>query len=138
MLSNYNIMPVLTFESVPQSYIFAGAIVPILDKFMKASGYHGGEKERRLFHVVRVDTSAEADNDDNAEAQTGVSNDNEESDDELEISKPSSKHLSIVVEPLFGEEDIGKGVARKMADKIGASIFRGQITKVRNNMTLLG
>ena len=105
---------------------------------MKASGYHGGEKERRLFHVVRVDTSAEADNDDNAEAQTGVSNDNEESDDELEISKPSSKHLSIVVEPLFGEEDIGKGVARKMSDKIGASIFRGQITKVRNNMTLLG
>jgi len=133
-------MPVLTFESVAQSYIFAGAIVPILDKFMKASGYHGGEKERRLFHVVRVDTSAEADNnDDNAEAQTGVSNDNEESDDELEISKPSSKHLSIVVEPLVGgEEDIGKGVARKMSDKIGASIFRGQITKVRNNMTLLG
>jgi hypothetical protein len=44
-------MPVLTFESVAQNYIFAGAIVPILDKFMKASGYHGGEKERRLFHV---------------------------------------------------------------------------------------
>jgi hypothetical protein len=139
MLSNYNFMPVLTSESVAQSYIYAGAIVPILDKFMKASGYHGGEKERRLFSVVRVDTSAEADNDDNAAAQTGVSNDNEDSDDELEISQPSSKHLSIVVELLVGgEEDIGKGVARKMADKIGASIFRGQITKVRNNMTLLG
>ena len=86
---------------------------------------------------MRVDTSAEADNDDNAVAQTGVSNDNEESDDELEISQPSSKHLGIVVEPLVGgEEDIGKGVARKMSDKIGASIFRGQITKVRNIMLL--
>jgi non-ribosomal peptide synthetase component E (peptide arylation enzyme) len=132
-----NIMPVLIFDSVAQNYIFAGAIVPILDKFMKASGYHGGEKEKRLFHVVRVDTSAEADNDNNAAAQTGVSDNNEESDDELEISQPSSKHLSIVVEHLVGgEEDIGKGVARKMSDRIGASIFRGQITKVRNMMLL--
>ena len=111
-----------------QNYIFAGAIVPILNKMLKAAGVQTGterEHDYKPYRVVRVDTSKPADNnDDEASHQEDAGQD---SDEELEIS-PLAK---IEVDPLVGgEEDVGKGVARKMTGKTGASVFRGLIVKV--------
>jgi hypothetical protein len=88
------------------------------------SGVHTGterEHDYKPYRVVRVDTSKPADNNDDE-----ASHQEDASDEELEIS-PLAK---IEVDPLVGgEEDVGKGVARKMTGKTGASVFRGLIVK---------
>jgi hypothetical protein len=79
------------------------------------------EHDYKPYRVVRVDTSKPADNNDDE-----ASHQEDASDEELEIS-PLAK---IEVDPLVGgEEDVGKGVARKMTGKTGASVFRGLIVK---------
>jgi hypothetical protein len=115
-----------------QCYIFAGSIVPILSKILKAGGIQcDSDREAKPYRVVRVDTSkvpAEVDNIEKEGAQSG--DDNCDSDGELQVGQ-ALEHATIEVEPLVGgEEDVGKGVARKMTGKIGASVFRGLIVKV--------
>ena len=82
------------------------------------------DREVRPYSIVRVETSA---NTDNAENEASP----EQSSDSEHEQEQSSEFEIVKADPLVGgEEDYGKGVARKMAGKIGASVFRGIITKV--------
>ena len=115
-----------------QCYIFAGSIVPILNKILIASGVQAdSEREAKPYHVVRVDTSkvpADVDDIEKEGAQPG--HDSQDSDEKQGIGQ-AIEHVTVEVDPLVGgEEDVGKGVARKMTGKIGASVFRGLIVKV--------
>ena len=79
------------------------------------------------FRVVRVETSNSLDNADDTEKEASQE-ESSDSEDELEDSNQSEM---VVVDPVVGgKEDTGKGVARQMTDNIGASVFRGIITKV--------
>lgn len=85
------------------------------------------EHEAKPYSIVRAETSnALANADDNEkEASQEQSSDSEDEPEELVDLD------TVEADPLIGgEEDYGKGVARKMIDKIGASVFRGTIIKV--------
>ena len=89
-----------------------------------AVGSKGGDHEKKPYSVVRVETSAAL----LANATDGPEGPQEESSDS-EDEEPNAPD-KVVAEPLEGgKEDCGKGVARKMTGKIGASVFRGIITK---------
>jgi hypothetical protein len=116
-----------TPQSLSQCYIFAGSIVPILNKILKASGIHiKSDFEAKPYRVVRVDTSKAP-----ADVDIIVRDDTQPGgDDELEICRPVEPTPIKVDSLVGGEEDVGKGVARKMIDNVGASVFRGLIVKV--------
>jgi len=109
-----------------ESYIFAGAIVPILNKLLVSSGHSSMvEREQKDFNVVRVDTG-------NGTEETPL--ESSDTEDELEVCGISSNVEKVVIDPVVGgKEDIGKGVARQMTDKIGASVFRGIIAKYKDD-----
>jgi hypothetical protein len=116
----------LSLFTVRQCYIFAGSIVPILNKILSASYIQGdSERETKSYRVVRVDTSKVPVDVDEIEKEGAQSSDGKQG-----IGQ-AAEHATIEVDSLVGgEEDVGKGVARKMTGKIGASIFRGLIVKV--------
>lgn len=90
-----------------------------------SGGFDGDLKhEAKPFRIVRVETSnTDANGADNAEK--------EPSQEPSPESEEPSECKNVEAEPLVGgEEDCGKGVARKMTGKIGASVFRGIIVKV--------
>mmetsp|Transcript_6956 Transcript_6956/g.13000 ORF Transcript_6956/g.13000 Transcript_6956/m.13000 type:complete len:341 (-) Transcript_6956:736-1758(-) len=110
------------------SYIFAGSIVPILNKMLITLGSMTSHNsyEKRPFRVVRVETSNSSSNMNDA-GKEAPQDESSDSDDEVE---ETDKTEMVVVNPVLGgREDTGKGVARK-SDKIGACVFRGNITKV--------
>jgi len=114
-----------------ESYIFAGSIVPILNKMLASSGTISTKGDHaKPFRVVRVETSNSLDNADDTEKDVSQE-ESSDSEDELEESNESEM---VVVDPAVGgKEDIGKGVARQMTDNIGASVFRGIITKYKDD-----
>ena len=116
-----------------QEYIFTGSIVPILSKLLAAGGMRSvGEREVKPYSVVRVETSKMAN------ALADAENEAPPSDSEDELDEEPNKPEMVVAEPLVGgKEDAGKGVARKMAGKIGSSVFRGIITKVSSHLSFL-
>ena len=86
------------------------------------------------YSVVRVETSKV--NEALADAENEAPRE-ESSDSEDELEEEPNKPEMVVAEPLVGgKEDVGKGVARKMAGKIGSSVFRGIITKVSSYPSL--
>ena len=99
-----------------------------------SGGFDGDLKhEAKPFRIVRVETSStDANGADNAEKEPSQEP-SPESDDSASRDDPS-ECKNVEAEPLVGgEEDCGKGVARKMTGKIGASVFRGIIVKVSNS-----
>lgn len=108
-----------------ESYVFAGAIVPILNKLLVAAGTVLLREDFKPYHVVRVETS-------NANTLPGTTEasmeETSDSDSELDEQK------RVVADPVVGgKEDIGKGVAREMTNKIGSSVFRGIVTKYKDD-----
>lgn len=118
-----------------QSYVFAGAIVPILNKMFKAAGLGHGDKWSKPYRVVRVDVSGNADDADNADdaEKEKTARDDESSDSEEEQEERGAPKKKVVVDPVEGgKEDVGEGVAR-LSDKVGSSVFRGVITKYKDD-----
>jgi hypothetical protein len=105
---------------------FAGSIVPILDKLLKAARYFGDDrvKNKKPFNVVRVEVSNAADlNADMPQQRPSSPEQGQDREDEM-----------LVADPVLGdEEDIGKGVARELKNKTSKVRFRGVITKYHDN-----
>jgi len=113
-----------------ESYIFAGSIVPILNKMLASGNITTSDREAKPYRVVRVETSNTSANADSTEDEASQEQ-SSDSEDEME----ESRELEMVeADPLVGgEEDHGKGVARKMTGKIGASVFRGVLVKYKDD-----
>jgi len=112
------------------SYIFAGSIVPILNKMLISSGgsmTSHNSYEKRPFRVVRVETSNSLSNKDDA-GKEATQDESSDSEDEVE----EMNKTEMIVKLCGGREDIGKGVARK-SDTTGACVFRGNITKYKDD-----
>jgi len=108
-----------------ESYVFAGSIVPILNKLLIAGRYNGGDDDNRKkpFNVVRVEVSNAAEL--NADMIQQPSSPEEIQDGDVEM---------LQADPVVGDEDdIGKGVARELANKTSKVRFRGTITKYHDN-----
>ena len=85
--------------------------------------------DAKPFRIVRVETSSTDADADSTEKEASQGSPSSKSEDGEE---KSSEFEMVEAGPLAGgEEDCGKGVARKMTGKIGASVFRGVIVKVR-------
>mmetsp|Transcript_7268 Transcript_7268/g.11437 ORF Transcript_7268/g.11437 Transcript_7268/m.11437 type:complete len:1695 (-) Transcript_7268:113-5197(-) len=107
-----------------ESYVFAGGIVPILNKILRSGRYYGdNEKMKRPFNVVRVEVTNAAVL--NADMIQQPATPEEIQDEDVEM---------LQADPVVGdEEDIGKGVARELANKTSKVRFRGAITKYHDN-----
>lgn len=103
---------------------FAGGIVPILNKILRSGRYYGdNEKIKRPFNVVRVEVTNAAEL--NADMIQQPATPEEVQDDDVEM---------LAADPVVGDEDdIGKGVARELANKTSKVRFRGAITKYHDN-----
>ena len=99
--------------------------MPILNKLLKAGRYYGGDDDNRKkpFNVVRVEVSNAAEL--NADMIQQPSSPEEIQDGDIEM---------LQADPVVGDEDdIGKGVARELANKTSKVRFRGTITKYHDN-----
>ena len=108
-----------------ESYVFAGSIVPVLNKILKAGRYYkDSEKTKKPFMVVRAEVSNAAElNADIIPQQAPSPDHGGDSDDEM-----------LIADPVTGdEEDIGLGVARELANKTSKVRFRGTITKYHDD-----
>jgi len=83
-----------------------------------------GFQEFNPYSVVRVETSNASANEDDDENETEDVVDANDTEEMLTSETAAAEPV------VGGEEDIGKGIARRMTDKIGSSVFRGKITKV--------
>jgi len=115
-----------------ESYIFAGSIVPILNKMLASGNISTSDRERKPYRVVRVEKANAQPSADNTEKDAS---EEQSSDSEGELEVEESLELEILeAKPLAGgEEDCGKGVARKMTGKIGSSVLRGVIGKYKDD-----
>ncbi|KAL7535756.1 hypothetical protein ACHAXR_006716, partial [Thalassiosira sp. AJA248-18] len=114
-----------------ENFIFAGSIVPILNKMFAAGNISSRlEGEAKPYSVVRVETSAGASS--NTDTEKDASRDEPDSEDEPEEEETRESEM-VAAEPVVeGEEDIGKGVAHTNG-KVGSTVFRGEITKYKDD-----
>eukprot|EP00984_Skeletonema_dohrnii_P005973 scaffold2118_cov125-Skeletonema_dohrnii-CCMP3373.AAC.2 len=108
-----------------ESYVFAGSIVPILNKILIAGKYRGSDNEnaKKPFNVVRVEVSNAAELNSDMIQQPSSPEQIQDGDDEM-----------LQADPVVGDEDdIGKGVARELVNKTSKVRFRGAITKYHDN-----
>ena len=112
-----------------ENFVFAGSIVPILNKLFISANISNDPYAARPYRVVRVEASNPSDDPDNADKEVSQE-ELLDSEDEAEEGVSGSNKVRVPVHSVVGgEEDIGKGVARQ-SNKTGP-IFRGLITKVR-------
>jgi len=107
-----------------ESFVFAGSIVPILNKLLASASISVDVFQSKPFSVVRVETNSA-----NTEKEASQE---ELSDSEDEPKVPNLSEMVVVDPVVGGKEDIGKGVARQ-SDKVGKCVFRGEITKYKDD-----
>ena len=108
-----------------ETYVFAGSIVPILDKMLIAGRYFGSDNDnaKKPFNVVRVEVSNAAELNADMPQQPSSPEQVQDGDDEMHQADDVTGD----------EEDVGKGVAREITNKTSKVRFRGIITKYHDN-----